>query len=71
MLSYYIIANGKQKVEYTNGKNNGRESQSKTSEIGEKESMEQGGSSATAVFCDAFFSCLIASFAFLLYHRRC
>lgn len=36
MLSYYIIANGKQKVEYTNGKNNGRESQSKTSEIGEK-----------------------------------
>lgn len=26
--------------------------------LGEKESMEQGGSSATAVFCDAFFSCL-------------
>lgn len=55
MLSYYIIANGKQKVEYTNGKNNGRESQSKTSEIGEKESMEQGGSSATAVFVMPFF----------------
>ena len=58
MLSYYIIANGKQKVEYTNGKNNGRESQSKTSEIWEKEPMEQGGSSAAAVFCDVFFSCL-------------
>ena len=55
MLSYYIIANGKQKVEYTNGKNNGRESQSKTSEIWEKEPMEQGGSSAVAVFCDVFF----------------
>lgn len=36
-------------------KTNGRESQSKTSEIGEKESMEQGGSSATAVFVMPFF----------------
>lgn len=39
-------------------KNNGRESQGKTSEIWEKEPMEQGGSSIAAVFCDAFFSCL-------------
>lgn len=55
MLSYYIIANGKQKVKYTNGKNNGRESQSKTSEIWEKEPMEQGGSSTAAFFVMSFF----------------
>ena len=55
MLSYYIIANGKQKVEYTNGKNSGRESQSKTSEIWEKEPMEQGGSSTAAFFVMSFF----------------
>lgn len=55
MLSYYIIANGKQKVKYTNGKNNGRESQSKTSEIWEKEPMEQGGSSTAAFFVKSFF----------------
>ena len=55
MLSYYIIANGKQKVKYTNGKNNGRESQSKTFEIWEKEPMEQGGSSTAAFFVMSFF----------------
>ena len=58
MLSYYIVANGSKRSNIQMEKTTERESQGKTSEIWEKEPMEQGGSSIAAVFCDAFFSCL-------------